>query len=357
MAARPARHRVLHDPARAPRRAAAARRRLVRGRGRPASYYGAPLRLAADARRFDLSPAWLNWVGTAPALALIEEVGVETIHAHDLAWPTACATGSVSRPDSAIVSVDGLPGDAADRLEAAGVMAAGPRWRLRSPATSTRPSPTSTARSTSSGADGAQPAYRPRSSEHVRLQNAGTSLTRPRNRGAPRKEPSDRRRTFRSCRSASSSRRTRSASSPSRSVARPAGSCWASWSAPGSTRSPRTELASHYAKAVDDLDEHDLSMLAAWHASLEVGHADRQQGVPGQRVPELGDNRREALKIAAGFRGEEAFDAGVAEEQALETVLPYLSRERCHELVARVRRALLLGPARLRQLSRGRRVR
>ena len=34
---------------------------------------------------------------------------------------------------------------------------------------------------------------------------------------------------------------------------------------------PEEELASHYAKAVDDLDEHDLSMLAAWHASLEVG--------------------------------------------------------------------------------------
>ena len=35
---------------------------------------------------------------------------------------------------------------------------------------------------------------------------------------------------------------------------------------------PESELASHYAKAVADLDEHDLSMLAAWHASLEVGH-------------------------------------------------------------------------------------
>jgi len=34
---------------------------------------------------------------------------------------------------------------------------------------------------------------------------------------------------------------------------------------------PEAELASHYAKAVADLDEHDLSMLAAWHASLEVG--------------------------------------------------------------------------------------
>src|SRR5215218_9616689 len=35
---------------------------------------------------------------------------------------------------------------------------------------------------------------------------------------------------------------------------------------------PEEQLGSHYAKAVNDLDEHDLSMLAALHASLEVGH-------------------------------------------------------------------------------------
>ena len=34
---------------------------------------------------------------------------------------------------------------------------------------------------------------------------------------------------------------------------------------------PDDELVVHYSKAVDDLDEDDLSMLAAWHASLEVG--------------------------------------------------------------------------------------
>ena len=34
---------------------------------------------------------------------------------------------------------------------------------------------------------------------------------------------------------------------------------------------PEEQLGSHYAKAVNDLDEHDLSMLAAWHASMEVG--------------------------------------------------------------------------------------
>ena len=46
----------------------------------------------------------------------------------------------------------------------------------------------------------------------------------------------------------------------------------------------------------------------------------------------LGDHRREALKIAAGFRGEEAFEAGVGEDQAFDTVLPWLSEARCIEL-------------------------
>jgi len=97
---------------------------------------------------------------------------------------------------------------------------------------------------------------------------------------------------------------------------------------------PERELDCHYAKALADLDEHDLSMLAAWHASVEVGHAVANRDFLVNVFPTLGDNRREALKIAAGFRGEEAFDAGVAEEQALETVLPMLSRERAVELAA-----------------------
>ena len=88
----------------------------------------------------------------------------------------------------------------------------------------------------------------------------------------------------------------------------------------------------HYAKAVEDLDEDDLSMLAAWHASLEVGQPIANRDFLINAFGSLGENRREALKIAAGFRGEEAFDAGVAEEQALATVLPHLSRERCVEL-------------------------
>jgi len=97
---------------------------------------------------------------------------------------------------------------------------------------------------------------------------------------------------------------------------------------------PEAELDSHYAKAVADLDEHDVSLLAAWHASLEVGHPLPNKEFLVNVFPSLGDNRREALKIAAGFRGEEAFEAGVAEDQALETVLPWLSRTRAAELAA-----------------------
>src|SRR5216110_3117122 len=95
---------------------------------------------------------------------------------------------------------------------------------------------------------------------------------------------------------------------------------------------PDSELESHYAKAVADLDEHDLSMLAAWHASLEVGHPLPNKEFLVNVFPSLGENRREALKIAAGFRGEEAFDSGVSEDEALATVLPFLSRESSMEL-------------------------
>jgi hypothetical protein len=95
---------------------------------------------------------------------------------------------------------------------------------------------------------------------------------------------------------------------------------------------PDSDLESHYVKAIADLDEHDLSMLAAWHASLEVGQPIANREFLVKVFPSLGDNRREALKIAAGFRGDEAFDNGVAEEQALDTVLPCLSRARSMDL-------------------------
>lgn len=49
------------------------------------SYFGPPLRLAHDARRLDTSPAWFSWVGTAPALELINRIGVDSVFSHDVA--------------------------------------------------------------------------------------------------------------------------------------------------------------------------------------------------------------------------------------------------------------------------------
>jgi len=97
---------------------------------------------------------------------------------------------------------------------------------------------------------------------------------------------------------------------------------------------PEPELSLHYAKAIADLDEQDLNLLAAWHASLEVGQPIANTEFLVGVFPSLGENRREALKIAAGFRGEEAFQAGVSEDEALDTVLPRLSGERAAELAS-----------------------
>src|SRR5256885_8308513 len=91
---------------------------------------------------------------------------------------------------------------------------------------------------------------------------------------------------------------------------------------------PESELESHYAKAVADLDEHDLSMLAAWHASLEVGHPLPNKEFLVNVFPSLGENRRDALKIAAGFRGEEAFEAGGWGGEGPGNVFPPLSHQR-----------------------------
>ena len=97
---------------------------------------------------------------------------------------------------------------------------------------------------------------------------------------------------------------------------------------------PETELDLHYAKAIADLDEHDLSMLAARHASLEVGQPIANKEFLLGAFSGLGEHRREALRIAAGFKGEDAFEAGISEEQALDTVLPWLSQTRLMELAA-----------------------
>ncbi|MCZ4120571.1 aminotransferase class V-fold PLP-dependent enzyme [Streptomyces sp. H39-S7] len=81
-----------------------------------AECYGPITRLAATARQFDGSPAYLGFVAAAASLTLIEEVGVEAIHRHDVALATAFRGGvealgysPIGEGGSAIVSVPGLP--------------------------------------------------------------------------------------------------------------------------------------------------------------------------------------------------------------------------------------------------------
>jgi selenocysteine lyase/cysteine desulfurase len=85
------------------------------------SFYGPPLRLAQDARRFDISPAWHCWVGTAPALQVLAATGAAAIGEHNISLANRFLTALDQPPsNSAIVSV---PADdtAVSRLTAAGV--------------------------------------------------------------------------------------------------------------------------------------------------------------------------------------------------------------------------------------------
>jgi selenocysteine lyase/cysteine desulfurase len=87
------------------------------------SIYGPPLRLATTARRLDISPAWLPWVGTVPALELLADVGIPAIHRHAVGLANALrARVGLPPDDSAIVTV---PAEGAlERLRAAGIRSA-----------------------------------------------------------------------------------------------------------------------------------------------------------------------------------------------------------------------------------------
>lgn len=91
---------------------------------------------------------------------------------------------------------------------------------------------------------------------------------------------------------------------------------------------PEDELRDQYARALAELDQDDLSLLAAWHSSMEVGHPVPSRDFLMGAFESLGEHRREALKLAAGFRGEDAVEDGTTEELALETVVGSLSPER-----------------------------
>jgi selenocysteine lyase/cysteine desulfurase len=90
--------------------------------------YGLPLRLAADARRFDLSPTWFAHVGAAVALPWLASLDLAAVRRHNVGLADLCRERLGLPPgDSAIVSVTGN----ADRLAAAGVRHAVRAGRVR----------------------------------------------------------------------------------------------------------------------------------------------------------------------------------------------------------------------------------
>lgn len=91
------------------------------------SCYGPVAELAHSARRFDVSPALFTYTGVRHSLALIEELGVAAVQAHDLALADRFRDGLAAlgheplpAPGSAIVSVPGL-GDRQPGLSRAGI--------------------------------------------------------------------------------------------------------------------------------------------------------------------------------------------------------------------------------------------
>ena len=92
--------------------------------------YGGPLRLPATAKRFDVSPAWTCWAGTAPSLELIAELGPAAIGAYDLALAARLRHGLGMPPSDSAIMIADRP-DAEARLQRAGVKASVRAGRVR----------------------------------------------------------------------------------------------------------------------------------------------------------------------------------------------------------------------------------
>jgi selenocysteine lyase/cysteine desulfurase len=95
------------------------------------SIYGSPLRLARDARRFDVSPGWHAWVGTASSLALLERVGADALHAHALEVEAAFAAAAGLEPAGRAIRALGADEQVPHLLARHGIVAAERAGRLR----------------------------------------------------------------------------------------------------------------------------------------------------------------------------------------------------------------------------------
>jgi selenocysteine lyase/cysteine desulfurase len=96
------------------------------------SCYGPQMHLAADARRFDVSPAWLCWLGTEAALRLFTDLDVEDVHRHDGRLADALRAGLDLDPcGRPVVSLPDPDGSRLARLTAAGASVAARAGKVR----------------------------------------------------------------------------------------------------------------------------------------------------------------------------------------------------------------------------------
>jgi selenocysteine lyase/cysteine desulfurase len=96
------------------------------------SCYGPTMALAADARRFDVSPAWPVWVGAEPAIELFASLDLAEVHAHNVALGNALCDGlGIPRANQAIVTWPDADGRQLGALAAAGIVASGRAGRAR----------------------------------------------------------------------------------------------------------------------------------------------------------------------------------------------------------------------------------
>lgn len=93
------------------------------------SLYGAPLRLAADARRFNVSPPWQAYAAAAPTLEFLDGLDARRVHRHCVGLANRLRQRlGMPESNSAIVSVDTSNAGA---LLDAGIMAAARAGRVR----------------------------------------------------------------------------------------------------------------------------------------------------------------------------------------------------------------------------------
>lgn len=93
------------------------------------SIYGPPLRLAADARRFDLSPPWFDMVAAAEAIELLAGIGVEAIGRHSVGLANRFRDRvGLPASNSAIVAIETNRGRA---LTGAGITASDRAGKVR----------------------------------------------------------------------------------------------------------------------------------------------------------------------------------------------------------------------------------